>query len=164
MNTGPKQAVLLEALIVLLLATVIGIGSNWKLLSNALSGNVMAKASSGAAQTAIPLPLGLMQVKELFDKKEAVIIDSRDRNTYAGGHIKGAISLPLMDADKLIPELGSSVPKNAMLVVYCSGYACEDSIELGKQLISAGYGTVYYFDGGFPAWRDARYPIAGGKQ
>jgi rhodanese-related sulfurtransferase len=158
-----KQS-LLGITVVVILASVIGIGLNWKLLANAWSGKVVAKAPAGASQLAIPLPLGLMQVKELFDKKEAVIIDSRDRNTYAAGHIKGAISLPLLEAGTLVAEFSGRIPKNAMLVVYCNGYACEDSVELGKQLIAAGYATVYYFDGGFPAWRDARYPTAGGKQ
>jgi rhodanese-related sulfurtransferase len=161
---GSKQVVLLEMVILLLIASLIGIGVNRKLLVNAWSGKAITAPPSGASQLAIPLPLGLMQVKELFDKNEAVIIDSRDRNAFSTGHIKGAVSLPMMESGALVGEFSGRIPKTAMLVVYCNGYACEDSIELGKQFISAGYGTVYYFDGGFPAWRDAKYPIAGGKR
>lgn len=157
------KSVLLESLLLLFLASMVGIGMNWKLLANTWSGKAVVSAPSGASQAAIPLPLGLMQVKELFDRNEATIIDSRDSTTYAAGHIKGALSLPLADAVKLLPELSGRIPKTAMLVVYCSGYSCEDSVELGKQFISAGYANVYYFDGGFPAWRDAHYPTAGGK-
>lgn len=164
LKLGPLQTMLLEILLLLLLASVTGIGLNWKLLANAWSGKAVTSLPATAPQTAIPLPLGLMQVKELFDKNEAVIIDSRDRNAFAAGHIKGAISVPLMDAGSLVTEFSGRVPKSALLVIYCNGYACEDSVELGKQFISAGYSTVYYFDGGFPAWRDANYPTAGGER
>lgn len=164
-----KRAVLArlcaEIGILVLLATIIGLGCNYRLLKTVW---FAAKTSTVPVQTvpqmSIPLPLGLMQVKELFDKKGAVIIDARDRNAYAAGHIKGAISLPLMEASSLVPELSGRVPKEAVLVVYCNGYACEDSVDLGKQLLSAGYVTVYYFDGGFPAWLDARYPVGKGAK
>jgi rhodanese-related sulfurtransferase len=161
---GTKHVVLFEMVILLLLAWLIGIGVNRKLLVNAWSGKAITSSSSGASQMAIPLPLGLMQVKELYDKNEAVILDSRDRNAFSAGHIKKAVSLPLTEAGTLISEFSARTPKTAMLVVYCNGYACDDSVELGKQLIAAGYNSVYYFDGGFPAWRDAKYPTAGGKR
>jgi len=160
----PIQRVFLESFFLLLLASLIGMAVNWKLLGNAWSGKSIVDKPSGVSQAAIPLPLGLMQVKELFDKNEAVIIDSRDRKTFSAGHIKGAVSLPLFEAATMIPEFSSRIPKKAMLLVYCNGYACEDSVELGKQLIAAGYSSVYYFDGGFPAWRDAKYPVAGVKR
>ena len=152
-----------EILALILLAAAIGIGINHRLLLNAWHGTAVSTVPAGkGSQAAIPLPLGIMQVKELFDSKEAVIIDSRARHAYAEGHIAGALSLPLMEADAQIADLLKKVPASAMLVLYCNGYACEDSIDLGRKLIAAGYGSVYYFDGGFPAWRDADYPIAGG--
>ena len=163
-----KQVVIrtaVEMALLLALAVIVGAAWNYRLLANAWSGRATAAAPvSTGAQAAIPLPLGVVQVKELFDKKEAVFVDARDRNAYGTGHIRGAMSLPLMEAATLVPELSDRVPKDATLVVYCNGYACEDSVELGKQLLSAGYRTVYYFDGGFPAWLDAKYPVAKGVQ
>lgn len=151
--------------VLVLLAVVIGLAWNYRLLKTVWSSSTTAAVPvQTVPQMAIPLPLGLMQVKELFDKKGAVIIDARDRNAYGTGHIKGAISLPLMEAASLVPELSDRVPKDAVLIVYCNGYACEDSVDLGKQLLSAGYQTVYYFDGGYPAWLDARYPVGKGAQ
>jgi rhodanese-related sulfurtransferase len=157
---------LAEAGVILVLAIMVGVGWNFRLLENAWSGTAttVTSATSAEPRMAIPLPLGLVQVKELFDSKEASIIDARDRNAFAAGHIKGAISLPLPDAAAMVPEFSSRVPKSAILVIYCNGYSCEDSVELGKLLLAAGYSTVYYFDGGLPAWRDANYPMAVGKQ
>jgi len=158
------QAMLLDAVVLLFLASLIGVGVNRKILTNAWSGKAIVSAPAVAIQGAIPLPLGLMQVKEMFDSNEAVIIDSRDRKTFSAGHIKGARSIPLDEAMKLLPEFSGRVPKNAMLIIYCNGYACEDSVELGKKFIAEGYAAVYYFDGGFPAWRDANYPVAVGDR
>ncbi len=154
---------LAEMGLLLALAVIVGVGWNFRLLKNAWSGRATA-VTAAESNRAIPFPLGLMQVKELFDKKEATIIDARDRHAFAAGHIKGAISLPLTEAATMVPEITSRVPKSALLVIYCNGYACEDSVELGRQLLAAGYRTVYYFDGGLPAWRDAKYPMAGGKR
>lgn len=149
-----------EMAIMVALAVVIGVTWNYRLLVNAWSGkSVEAPRTTEGVQAPIPLPLGLMQVKELYDGRGAIFIDSRDRFAYGSSHIKGAISLPLSEAATAIVEFGNRVPRNATLVVYCSGYACEDSMELGQQLLAIGYTTVYYFDGGFPAWRDAGYPV-----
>lgn len=153
------RGICIEMAVLVALAFAIGIAWNHRLLMNALTGQATAAAPAGAPQMAIPMPLGLMQVKELFDKREAVIIDARERNSFAAGHIKGATSMPLSEAESLIPEFSGRVPKSAILVAYCNGYACEDSVELGKKLIAAGYASVYYFDGGLPAWRDAGYPL-----
>lgn len=164
MNVAPIKSVLIESLALLLIASMVGIGVNRKLLANAWSGKAVASPPSATSQAAVPLPLGVMQVKEMFDRNEAIIIDSRDSSTYAAGHIKGALSLPLAEAGTLVPEFSGRIPKTAMLVLYCNGYSCEDSVELGRRFIAAGYPTVYYFDGGFPAWRDENYPVARGKQ
>jgi len=161
MVTKQSMRLAIEMAIMVALAAVIGVSWNYRLLVNAWTGmSAEAPKATEGISAPIPLPLGLMQVKELYDGKEAMFIDSRDRVAYGSGHIKGAISLPLMDAATAIAEFGNRVPRNATLVVYCSGYACEDSMEVGRQLLAIGYTTVYYFDGGYPAWRDAGYPIA----
>lgn len=105
-----------------------------------------------------------MQVKEFFDRGEAVIVDARSPETFAKGHIRGARSLPVGEAERRLPELSRQVPKDAMLVVYCNGFGCHDSMELGKKLQQAGYEQVFVYEGGYPEWRDAGYPTEGGQQ
>jgi rhodanese-related sulfurtransferase len=62
-----------------------------------------------------------VELKALIDRNEPglVIIDSRSQSQYAESHIKGAVSLPLMEMeqDTALPDS----PKNASLVFYCSG-------------------------------------------
>jgi rhodanese-related sulfurtransferase len=151
-----------EMAVIVALAVAVGIVWNHRLLLDVWQGRaVQARpdAAPAAPSSIIPLPLGLMQVKEFFDRNEAVIIDARDRASYRKGHIRGAISLPLGEAEELIRGLAAKTAKDAFLVLYCSGFDCHDSKTLGDKLIQAGFRQVFVFEGGFPEWRDAGYPV-----
>lgn len=170
MKTDVKRLAAEMAAIVLI-AAVIGIAWNHRILLDVLRGEGVqapqASATTPQAPTtaaAAPLPLGLMQVKELFDTGEAIIIDARDRETYRKGHIKGAISLPVGEAEGLIPPFAERTPKDKLLVMYCGGYDCHDSRLLGEKLLAAGFGQVFVYEGGFPEWQDAGHPVAKGGE
>ena len=38
------------------------------------------------------------------DPKASVILDARDAKTYAAGHVPGAVSMPLADFSKAVPD------------------------------------------------------------
>ena len=160
-----------EMAVICLLASAIGITWNHRLLLNAWTGKVTASSpapaskfpnQSGNGQQAVPLPIGLMQVKEFHDRKEAVIVDARDGATFAAGHITGAVSLPLGEADGRLAEFARRYQPATLLVVYCNGYDCHDSHDLAGKLITKGFTTVFVFEGGFPEWEAAGYPVTGG--
>lgn len=160
-----KNRTITEMAVILLVAAAIGLGLNHKLLRNVLAGKPVQKAapvSQPAANTS-PLPIGLMQAKELFDRQGATFVDARDKESYADGHIKGALSLPLAETDDGMARFKAEVKPQATLVVYCNGFDCHDSIDLGERLIKEGYENVYVFLGGFPEWKDAGYALDGGK-
>lgn len=170
MKTDVKRLAAEMAAIVLM-AAVIGIAWNHRLLLEVFRGQGVQTPPAAATATPstpaaapTPLPLGLMQVKELSDTGEAVIIDARDRETFRKGHIKGAVSLPVGESDGLIPTLAGQTPKEKLLVVYCGGYDCHDSRLLGEKLLAAGFGQVFVYEGGFPEWRDAGHPVAKGGE
>lgn len=161
----------LEISLIILISACAGIAWNWTLLSGAWRGEPTQQAqtaqSSQAAATpaneALPMPIGLMQVKELHDAKEAVIVDARSVASFAEGHIAGAVVLPVEEARKTPPfPSGVNIPKDATIIVYCNGFSCHDSMEVGKVLMQAGYASVYVYEGGYPEWRDAGYPVATG--
>lgn len=150
---------------ILLVAMVFGIAWNHRLLHHAWTGQAVVTMSDQAPPAgATPLPLGLMQVKELYDRKEAVFVDARDGAAFAAGHITGSFSLPLGEAEAQSGFFKKRVPLSNPVVVYCNGYDCHDSGELGEKLLGWGYGTVYLFEGGYPEWRDAGYPTEGGNR
>jgi rhodanese-related sulfurtransferase len=166
-----KFSILLEVLLIVVISAVAGITWNRTLLASAWRGQVTQQAQAapatekGVDQADAPMPVALAQVKDMLDAKQAVVIDARSTALYAEGHIAGAMSLPLEQARK---NAGSAVngrfPKESTIIAYCNGFSCHDSMELGKLLQKAGYSSVYVYEGGFPEWQDAGYPVARGER
>jgi rhodanese-related sulfurtransferase len=163
-RNNPK-ALVAEMILILVMAAAIGSSWNRKLLLQAWKGEAPEITKEGAGNRGdIPLPLGLMQVKELYERKEGVIVDARDSKSFADGHIAGARSLPLGELEARLPRFIADVPPTATIIAYCNGYGCHDSSELGVRLLRAGYRTVFVFEGGYPEWRDGNYPTEGGSR
>jgi len=59
-----------------------------------------------------------------------------------------------------LPDFLSAVSRSRPLLLYCSGFGCTDSFDLGQRLMAEGYQTVYVFEDGFPAWEAAGLPIS----
>ncbi|HEY6007077.1 MAG TPA: rhodanese-like domain-containing protein [Geobacteraceae bacterium] len=146
------------------LALFVGVVWNRTLLRDAWRGNPVS-GGAGSVPTlegVQPLPLGLMQAKEFFDRREATFVDARDSEAFSRGRIAGARSLPVA---KLGPGLGrfrQTVPLSSLIVVYCTGFSCQDSRTVAEKLQRTGYATVYVYEGGFPEWQAAGYPVAKG--
>jgi len=153
-----------EMTVIVLFAVSIGIIWNYRLLREISSGRV-ATVKSAPEITAIPaatlIPAGLAQVKELFDTKDAVFIDARESSVFHQGHIQGAISFPLATLETTLPGFLKKVPHETNLVIYCNGYGCHDSHDLGQKLLQQGYRQIFIFEGGYPEWKDAGFPIEG---
>lgn len=72
------------------------------------------------------------------------LIDVRSAGEYAGGHIEGAVNLPL---DRLAQDIAHAVPDRAVpLLLYCqsgmrSGMACQLLRQLGYTQIRNGGGV-----------------------
>jgi rhodanese-related sulfurtransferase len=156
---------LTEICLIVVISASIGVVWNRSLLSRAWRGELATQAEAAPQGEALPMPLGLMQVKELYDTKQAVIVDARSAANFADGHITGALTLPLEEARKHPAQpFSAKLPADATIIAYCNGFSCHDSMDLGKILMQAGYASVFVFEGGFPEWRDAGYPVAkGGK-
>ena len=159
-----SRHLIVEMALIVVVASTVGLIWNRQMLTASWTGRSAAPPSS-AAPTAerLPLPLGIMQVKELFDRNEGYFIDARDASVFAAGRIKGARSLPLGEFEARLPGFLKQVPKTMPLVIYCNGYGCHDSMDLGKKLIQAGYWEIFIFEGGYPEWKEAGYPLEGTK-
>jgi rhodanese-related sulfurtransferase len=168
MDTDMNQKkLIMEMGAIVLIAAAFGLIWNRGMLYDVWSGKqggMSFPPSTSADQGDIPLPAGLLQVKEMFDRKEAVFVDARDVLVFAQGHIKGAVSLPVGIFDGRISEFKAKVPLAAMVVVYCSGYGCHDSMIIGKKLMAAGYRQVFVYEGGYPEWKDGGLPVESQKQ
>ena len=163
MNAETRR-ILLEALIILCLGMIIGLSVNFRLVQQTLrEGSVPAAAPvrSTAGPTAYPSPVGLAELRELLQQPGTVLVDARAEALYRRGHLAGARSLPLGALPERLPAFRRRVPKDALIITYCSGHGCPDSLDLATRLLTAGYRRVRVFTGGYPAWRDAGLPVKG---
>lgn len=108
--------------------------------------------------TAAPKMISFMDViGKFFGESNVTFVDGRDQNTYELGHIPSAINI---DAEQLEsdPKHGANVlakiPKNQVMIVYCSGGGCTLSKILAANLIGRGYAKVLIFEGGWNEWVD----------
>jgi thiosulfate sulfurtransferase len=84
--------------------------------------------------------------KSLCDEG-AVMVDIRDPQTFAAGHIAGSQHLD----NHSIAEFIRAADLDAPIVVVC--YHGNSSQSAAAYLISQGFSDVYSMDGGFELWR-----------
>lgn len=87
-----------------------------------------------------------------------VLVDCRSPESYAKGHVPGAINLPWRT---ITAETVSRLPKGATVVTYCSNVTCNASTKGALRLAELGI-PVKEMVGGFEAWSKKGYPVAGG--
>ena len=93
--------------------------------------------------------------KKLIDKGNMKIIDVRTPEEFKGGHINGALLIPVSEIKNRINELASM--KDSELLVYChsGGRSSAASQILRKQ----GFTKIHNLQGGIAAWRGMGYPL-----
>lgn len=165
--TGQSKKLLLEMAAIILVAAAVGIAWNHRMLLDVFSGKAVA-GTAGPADAAEPaadlVPTGLAQARELFQTNGAVFIDAREVSAYRQGHIRGALSMPVGELDARLAELRARVDADAVLVIYCSGFGCNDSKTVGRKLAENGYRQILIFEGGYPEWKDAGLPVVEGAR
>ncbi len=160
----PLQRVFFEAVVIVVLATAIGLGLNYRMMIDAFTGrSVTASAPVPLVQQTqvepderaiFPTPAALDEIDELV-AEGAVLIDARNLEAFAAGHLAGAVSLPFAGEQTDLVTFRKRFAVQTTLVTYCSGYGCPDSYSLAELLIQAGYQDVLVYEGGFPEWRDS---------
>jgi rhodanese-related sulfurtransferase len=110
-----------------------------------------------------PLSTELDTVKQFFDAKAAVLLDTREAEEYVEGHIPGALSYPYDLVGDDPRQLDRLDPGDRPIIAYCGGGTCEISMGVADALIARGHRKVLVFMGGFPAWEAAGYPVARGE-
>jgi rhodanese-related sulfurtransferase len=78
--------------------------------------SVIAGTLAGAQDTAAPR-ISLTEFKKLHDQDKVLVIDTRSAEAYRGGHIPGAISVPLSAWDQNLPRLKAT---RKPIVAYCA--------------------------------------------
>lgn len=130
---------------ILLISVVVvsGAGLLWQLLGGK-AGNALSPA----------------QATQLINRENAVLLDVREPDEFAAGHVPEARNIPLGKLAERLGELDKF--KDKPLIVCCAtgmraGKACG---ELGK----AGFANLHVLAGGVDAWVGAGYPVGKGSR
>jgi rhodanese-related sulfurtransferase len=85
--------------------------------------------------------------EQLENHADLVVVDVRDAEDFAKGHIPGAISLPSDQWDS-----PTELSKDKLNVLYCYTHVCHLAAKAGAVLAAQGYPAME-MDGGFAEWK-----------
>jgi rhodanese-related sulfurtransferase len=92
----------------------------------------------------------------LMNGDDTVVIDVREANEYAEGHIEGSRNIPVSKIAERAYELEAY--KQSPVVVTCNS-GTRSPQACGK-LVSQGFTKVFEMKGGMMAWEDLKLPVS----
>lgn len=97
----------------------------------------------------------LLQATQLMNQSRCTILDVRNAEEFAAGHIKNARNIPLPDLAKRLTELEKKKAQ-PVLTVCTSGTR---SATAAAVLTRAGFASVVSLEGGMSAWQTQGLPV-----
>ena len=126
---------------------------NWMLFLIALSsGGMLAwpllRGASGGSLT-------VQGAVQLINRERAVVVDLREPEEFAAGHMTGAKNVPL---DQLQDKLAAVVKNKTvpLLLVCATGSRAQRAVATAKKL---GYEQAQAVGGGLKSWKEANLPV-----
>lgn len=94
------------------------------------------------------------EAQQLLGKR--VVIDVREYDEYAAGHLPGAINIPRGILEFKIGMVPECARKDGSFLIYCrtSGRAALSAVQMQK----IGYSDVISMAGGFESWNSEQRP------
>lgn len=145
------------------IATILAAGFVLGLGWNAWSGRGIAlNANAFIAPGETLEEISAAEARQRLDRG-ALFLDARPVAFYEMGHVPGALPLPEDDFEAAFARIEPRLRSSFDNVVYCSGYGCEASHNVTRELRQRGVAAVILNEG-WPAWTDAGYPVREGRQ
>jgi rhodanese-related sulfurtransferase len=97
------------------------------------------------------------KAKQLFDQG-ALFVDVRRDSDWENARIPDALHLELktvFSKESLLEEAATTTP----IVIYCNGEKCLRSSKATILAVEWGFKNIHYFRDGFPAWKQASFPV-----
>ena len=95
------------------------------------------------------------EFEKVIENPDVFLLDVRNAEEFASGHIKGATNIDVQDLG-FLPEATRVLPKDKTIAVYCrSG---KRSAEASEILSNAGY-KIVNLDGGITNWEADGKPV-----
>ena len=100
------------------------------------------------------------EATQLINREDAHVVDVREADEFAGGHLPDARNLPLGKLADRLGELEKFRDKPVILCCASGMRSAKACAELKKQ----GFSRLYNLDGGVDAWVGAGYPVKKGTR
>lgn len=102
--------------------------------------------------------MDVLTAKRQLDSGDAVLVDVREPDEWAEGHVAGATHIPLGE----LPSRLAEVPRDREVLLFCrSGNRSGAATSL---LRKQGFDRATNVEGGITAWRRAGLPVTRGKR
>ncbi len=95
-----------------------------------------------------------LQATQVMNQGKTVVLDVRDAEEFAAGHLPNAKNIPLADLSSRLKELEKS--KNSTIITVCErGVRSASAVGVLKK---AGFEQVFSLEGGVSAWKTQGLP------
>lgn len=97
-----------------------------------------------------------LQATQLINQGKNLVLDVREPEAFAAGHLRDAKNIPLKELPNRIGELDKFKSKAVIAV-------CQTGVQSAKaaaQLRKAGFNEAFSLDGGVSAWQAQGLPVA----
>lgn len=98
--------------------------------------------------------VSILQATQLINQGKGVILDVREPDAFAAGHLRDAKNIPLKDLPNRLGELEKFKSKSVIAV-------CQTGVQSAKaaaQLKKAGFNEAFSLNGGVAAWQAQGLP------
>lgn len=119
--------------------------------TTAIAGDISPKTIEGATT------VDTTKAKQLFDHG-ALFVDVRRDSDWDNGRMPDALHLELKKVFSK-ESLSAEAKIDDPIVIYCNGEKCLRSSKATVLAVEWGFKKVYYYRDGFPAWKQASFPI-----
>jgi len=129
--------------------------NNWALVLVFLASGTMLLAPDLLGFAGGACELGTLDATRLMNQGTTLVLDVRDAQEYAAGHLPRGRHIPLAELPSRLPEI-EKYKEKAVLVTCLKG---PRSASAAKLLRRAGFKSVFHLKGGLAAWQQASLPV-----
>jgi rhodanese-related sulfurtransferase len=151
--------ILRETIFILIISFTAGLGFNLvrpERLSLVADWTIEGRLKARFGEKAV---ISLEEAEQVFLSKKGVFLDARPPGDYSAGHIQGARSLPIEAFAKHFDKATRDLPQESLIITYCDGETCTQSIKLTRKLKEMGYENVRILVNGWSLWKKNDLPL-----
>jgi rhodanese-related sulfurtransferase len=129
--------------------------NNWPLVLLFLASGTMLVAPDLLGFAGGTGELGTLDATRLMNQGTTLVLDVRDAQDFASGHLPRARHIPVADLSNRVSEI-EKYKEKPVLVTCMKG---NRSATAAKLLRRAGFKSVFHLKGGLAAWQQASLPL-----